>query len=226
VKRKKGGLLRFVAIADPHHRYSPGPVLPEGDVLVCAGDACMFGDMVEFNRFIVWWENLPYKHKIFVPGNHDRIVEQDVALCKNWLLGTHLLVDDMVEIEGIKIYGSPYTPEFCNWAFMLTHQEELEDKWSRIPERIDILVTHGPPRGILDEAGWELVDGVWTDRHVGCIELRKAIERVKPLYHIFGHIHSQGGKTKTVAGTQFINASLCNERYEHTNLPIEFCFSK
>lgn len=202
--------MRIVAVADTHHRY-PLPDLPPGDLLLFAGDACMFGDLQEFCRFAHWFNRTPFTHRVWIPGNHDRIIEKDTSLGRSMVDGT-MLIDKLVEVEGIRIYGSPYTPEFCNWAFMES-QTELEARWARMPSNIDILLTHGPPHGYLDEAGY-LEDG--SPRHVGDIELWKAVKLRRPKYHIFGHVHAQGGKDLIAGPTKFMNVSLCDSDYLHT----------
>tara|TARA_R110002073_G_scaffold128374_2_gene274096 strand:- start:242 stop:643 length:402 start_codon:yes stop_codon:yes gene_type:complete len=123
------------------------------------------------------------------------------------------LQDESVEIEGLKIYGSPWQPWFFNWAFNLRTPEELKEKWDKIPEDTDVLVTHGPPLGILDLT----MDGL----NVGCSELIKAVERIKPRAHIFGHIHEGYGDTM-LDGCIFVNASINTHRYRPINEPIIF----
>ena len=112
--------------------------------------------------------------------------------------------------ERIKIWGSPFTPEFLNWAFMGT-PEKRKALWAEIPEHLDILITHGPPFGILDRT----IDG----ENAGCPHLLKAVQSKKPKIHLFGHIH-EGYGTLEIDGTLFVNASLCNERYDLINAPV------
>ena len=120
--------------------------------------------------------------------------------------------DDFVIIDDIKIYGTPWQPEFYNWAFNLKRDGiDIINKWNNIPEDTDILITHGPPNGILDYVAQSTF-------HAGCNMLRKRIFEVKPKLNIFGHIHQGYGSTR-VNEIEFINASVLNERYNYANLP-------
>jgi Icc-related predicted phosphoesterase len=125
------------------------------------------------------------------------------------------LENEFAELEGIKFWGSPVQPEFCGWAWNEERGEEIRKTWAQIPNDIDVLVTHGPPMGILD----------WVGRtHVGCEELRLAIHRAQPKVHVFGHIHGAYGKRgirypETVypgfyKATQFYNAAIVSDAYK------------
>lgn len=226
--------MKVVCISDTHCQHKFVDV-PEGDILVHSGDFLGRGDMAELFKFNAWLTNQPHKYKIVVPGNHDKIFEKNEGMARGALSGaTHILIDKYVEIEGLKIYGSPWQPEFNNWAFNLPRGEALKEKWSLIPENLDLLITHGPPKGILDTfPDWEVFDYTFThlpkdqwvprkiqvQKSVGCEELLEAVMRVKPKYHVFGHIHDSYG-TKVVDGTTFVNASICTEEYKPKNKPI------
>jgi Icc-related predicted phosphoesterase len=143
-----------------------------------------------------------------------------VSLACNWL--PHNLTEvynairayidnNDITIDGIKFYGSPWQPEFHDWAFNLPRGEELAAKWEKIPDDVDILITHGPAYGILDYAP---IGG-----HVGCEELYRKIAEVKPKIHVCGHIHDSYGQ-KTMGGIEFLNASTLNDRYEYAHKPI------
>ena len=157
------------------------------------------------------FEKLPHKIKIFVPGNHDIGFETHENLYRKMFKNTHVLIDESIIINGIKIYGSPWQPEFYDWAFNLPRGPKLKQKWDLIPEDTDILITHGPPKRILDQAP----DGFYC----GCEELLEAVKRIEPTYHIFGHIHAGYG-IETIGNTTFVNASSCTEQYKPINLPI------
>ena len=125
---------------------------------------------------------LPYKHKIVIAGNHELGWDSDTKDLKNELTNCTYLEDSSVEINGLKIYGTPYQPEFGRWAFNLERGQECLDKWDQIPSDTDILITHGPPLGFGDQ----------NKRNVrcGCVELLHSVQqRIKPKYHIYGHIH-------------------------------------
>lgn len=212
-------------ISDTHNRHERiTSQLPGGDLLIHAGDLTDQGTELEIFRFLDWFEELPYKHKIFVPGNHDfyfeNILKKKIAqeeLEKIFKKFDHYptivwITDDMIELEGIKIYGSPWQPAFGGWAFNLPRDgEELKAKWDKIPAGLDILITHGPPFG----RGDKLEDG----REVGDQLLLDAILEKKPAINVFGHIHAGRGLYES-PDTVFINASIVNEQYRPIYEPI------
>lgn len=203
-------MVKIVCIADTHGQHGFLDV-PEGDILIHAGDieARSHIDIIQFNH---WLGTLPHKHKVVIPGNHDFYPERYFDICKGTLTNCHFLHDDGVTAEGIKIWGSGWTPRFFDWAFMLDRDsDKLESKWAKIPVDTDVLVTHGPPHGILDDTK--------SSGHVGCELLIERVHVVEPKFHIFGHIHSGYGTVKK-GGTTFINASVVNESYDLVNDPI------
>lgn len=206
--------MKIVCISDTHLRHKRFPVdVPEADILIHAGDACIEGTLPEVKEFFAWWETLKARRKVFVPGNHDWLFQKAPDLARSCIPpGTVLLQDSMAEVEGLKIFGSPWQPEFNNWAFNLSRGWPLKQKWQAIPEGIDILVTHGPPMGIMDWSQYQ-------KEHVGCGDLREELHRIKPALHVFGHIHRDYG-TLYREGTLFVNASICDEAYIPTHDPI------
>jgi Icc-related predicted phosphoesterase len=202
---------KIVLLSDTHNSHEQITV-PDGDILIHAGDATNRGqidEIVDFNR---WFSQLPHKYKIFVAGNHDWLFEKRPKYSQSLLASSVIyLQDSSVEIEGLKIYGSPWQPAFFDWAFNLKRGKQLAKKWALIPNDIDVLITHGPPFGILDE----------TPRgdFAGCEELRKRVETVRPRLHVFGHIHSGYGAAEKFC-VRFVNASNCDEDYLPTNAPI------
>lgn len=204
--------LKVICISDTHEKHKQIK-LPEGDILIHAGDFTWSGKSQPTLSFLDWLEAQPFKRKILVSGNHDfyfehgKNVEQLKGRDIHYLINSEVIID-----ERFKIWGSPYTPEFMNWAFMATPRER-EVLWAKIPEGLDILVTHGPPFGILDRT----IDG----ENAGCPYLLKAIQTKKPKFHLFGHIHEGYGLRK-IGGTTFVNASLCNENYDPINSPVVF----
>jgi Icc-related predicted phosphoesterase len=207
---------RIVAISDTHSRHQQFGELPAGDILIHAGDATVRGDLQEVVEFNRWLGTLPHKHKIFVAGNHDFLFERAPQLACSLMSNAIYLLDSFRIIEGLKIYGSPWQPRFFDWAFNLDRGREIRRKWERIPDDTDILITHGPPHGILDG----VIDR-WTGtiEAVGCEELLPVVQRIKPRVHIFGHIHAGYGQVEQ-DGVQFINASSCNEAYKIVHPPI------
>lgn len=199
--------LRLVIISDTHgHRDFP---VPAGDVLIHAGDGCRSGSLDEA---AAWGEQLAsyaHPHKLVIAGNHDRCFESDPDAARRCLPPEiHYLQDSGCEIEGIRFWGSPWQPWFLSWAFNLQRGPELAAKWALIPDDTDVLVTHGPPQGILDRT--------FDDRAVGCEALTEALRRVRPRVHCFGHIH-EGYGTLARDGTLHVNASTCTLSYQPTN---------
>lgn len=206
--------MKVVLISDTHLCHLRWPLeIPECDLLIHAGDALNGGSEAELVLFSGWFNSQKAKYKVFVPGNHDRIFEDDPERAVQLLPRDVLcLVGDGYDPGGIKIYGAPWQPEFCEWAFNLPRGAALAKKWAQIWPGMDILVTHGPPMGILD---WSH----FSSEHVGCADLRRALVRVKPKLHVFGHIHGSYG-TVVHDGTLFVNAAICDEGYKPTHAPV------
>jgi Icc-related predicted phosphoesterase len=213
--------VKIVCISDTHLAHTKHHIeVPDGDVLIHAGDATFNGTHVEVAAFSDWFASHPHRHKLFVPGNHDRGFEIAEGLMRRYLdPGITYLRDSGVEIDGLKFWGSPWQPEFCSWAFNLPRGKRLAEKWAMIPDNTDVLITHGPPMGVLDR--------VWMDGHVGCKDLMNRVLQVKPALHVFGHIHVGYG-IKKVGDTIFANAATCNQDYRPINAPlvIEADFSR
>jgi len=214
-------IITFISDTHTKHRNIT-PDLPGGDLLIHAGDIMNSGyDENDIWEFLQWFESQEqYKSQVFIAGNHDRFFENHPDKTKNILCEysyvSYLQDCPLIYVNGdesCKIYGSPWQPEFYNWAFNLPRNgEELKDKWNAIPENVDILVTHGPAWGHLDVTPYGNIN-------VGCEALRERIDVIKPKIHVFGHIHSGYGY-KFHNGTHFINASVLNERYNYENKPI------
>jgi Icc-related predicted phosphoesterase len=190
---------RIHAISDLHGQI---PYLPGGDLLIVAGDLTMSGEKWETKMFASWLDNLSnYQEKVVIGGNHDRYLTHK----NNPFKKAHYLLNSSITLFGYKIWGSPYTPSFGNWFFMKNRGQQMKEIWDQIPEDTDILVTHGPPYGILDQNR--------NDIPCGCEELRRAVDRIRPKYHVFGHIHEEYGQTEK-NGTTFINCSYMDQDYE------------
>lgn len=205
--------MRIVCLSDTHLRHLRGPIdVPDGDLLIHAGDGLSHGTLAELWAFAKWLDELPHRHKVFVAGNHDVVFEKNPDLARAALPpGVIYLQDASIEIEGIKIYGSPWQPEFNEWAFNLPRGHRLREKWNRIPRDVDVLITHGPPMGVLDPT--------FRAERVGCKDLRQVVERVRPKLHVFGHVHLGHGTTK-IGNILFVNAAVCTESYTPSNPPI------
>lgn len=208
--------MRIVCISDTHGRT--GGVLhpdqiPAGDVLIHAGDMTGMGSLGEVGSFVQWLEQLPHRRKIVIAGNHDFAFEQGTAARTMFHDDTEYLEDSATVFDGVKFYGSPFQPEFCNWAFNLPRGERLRARWDAIPEDTEVLITHGPPYSILD---FVPRDNEW----VGCKDLLCRVRQLPKLkLHVFGHIHLHGGQMMEERGVKFVNAACCDERY-YPVLPI------
>lgn len=203
--------MRIVTLSDTHMQHEDIEV-PDGDVLLHAGDFTGMGRLEEVIKFLGWFEKQPHLHKVFIAGNHDFLFQDNSAIAKAVVSNRDFiyLEDDMIEIDRVKFYGSPWQPWFYDWAFNLERGEEIAKKWDMIPGDTDVLITHGPPRWIRDWVGKE---------RVGCEDLSKRILKIKPKIHVFGHIHEGYGVDKK-KNTIFVNASNCNSKYEAVNKPI------
>jgi Icc-related predicted phosphoesterase len=216
--------MKIVAISDTHN-HQKRIKLPEGDIIIHAGDATSRGYKHEVIEFLKWYGSLDYQENIFIPGNHDFLFQDNPDLCKELCnqYNVTLLNDSGLDLNGIKIWGSPITPWFHNWAFNRFRGENIQKHWNMIPSDTDILVTHGPVYGILDEL--ERADGSKTGNHVGCEQLLQKILEIKPKIHISGHIHCGYGRQKFL-DTEFFNVSVCDEMYSPSNPPTEIEFEK
>jgi predicted phosphohydrolase len=178
--------MRIVAVADTHTFQDDLRVIPAGDVFIHAGDLCRGGRLDELRTVAAWLRALPHRHKLVIAGNHDWcFVREPQAALEILGEGAVYLQDSPAVIAGVRFWGSPWQPEFNDWAFNLPRGEALASRWALIPPGTQVLVTHGPPYGIGDWSG----DPV----RQGCEKLRAAFHRVRPWLHLFGHIHQDGG---------------------------------
>jgi len=203
--------MRIVAISDTHGAENEIK-LPEGDILIVAGDFSPMGTMQDVIRFNVWLGRQDFVYKILICGNHDIFVESDNGIARGLITEAIYLQDSDITLDGLKIYGSPWSPKFNDWSFMKQRGEQLKAVWDLIPSDTDILVTHAPPYGILDPCPP-------NGSSEGCSDLLRAVQRIKPKLHIFGHLHGGAG-TKVVDSTTFINASVMDDDYNVVNQPV------
>jgi Icc-related predicted phosphoesterase len=222
--------MKIIAISDTHCRLHEVDV-PDGDVLVHAGDLTFRGDVHELTQELSALAALPHKHKIIIAGNHDWLFQREGQKARDLAkaFGLTYLQDSGITIDDVKFYGSPWQPEFGNWAFNLSRLDtELKDKWAAIPGDTNVLVTHGPPQHRLDKTvgryivygGQEMYE---PGENVGCYDLARRLTELKELrLHIFGHIHSGAGQEKGADGVTYVNASICTEEYLPINKPIVF----
>ena len=196
-------------ISDTHGRHKDIS-LPGGDILIHAGDTTGHGTLKETENFAMWFKSQPYRYHVMIPGNHDAIFEESPKLMRDSLAnnGITVLNDTMIEIEGLKIWGSPVTPYFCNWHYNRHRGQEIKTHWEMIPDDIDILITHGPPFDILDKASHSIIGK-------GCVDLMMAIqERPSIKLHVFGHLHFEGMKSLVRDGRLYVNAAYLDESYQ------------
>lgn len=214
--------MKITFISDTHNKHKQIQDLPGGDLLIHAGDISSMGYKHEIQQFCKWLDSLTnYTSVVFIAGNHDLGFEKrpeetmEIVNSYKWityLQDNHLSFGPDTETL-IKIYGSPWQPEFHNWAFNLPKNGwELEQKWNDIPEDTDILITHGPAFGYLD-----IVKGQYEN--LGCQLLTNRIKKIKPKIHVCGHIHSGYGYVFD-GDTHFINASVLDEQYQYTQKPL------
>ncbi|MEM9490009.1 MAG: metallophosphatase domain-containing protein [Myxococcota bacterium] len=178
--------MRIVAVADTHGFEANLSPVPDGDLFIHAGDLLRMGRLSELEPVAAWIRALPHRHKVVVAGNHDWCFIDDPRSARALLGPTVIYLEDSAaEIAGLRLWGSPWQPEYHSWAFNLPRGTALAEKWAMIPADTDVLITHGPARG--------LGDRVYLDQHEGCGDLRAALERVQPMLHLCGHIHEDGG---------------------------------
>jgi Icc-related predicted phosphoesterase len=209
--------MKIWHISDTHSLHGQLQVPVGVDIVVHSGDASNYLDPYrnesELRAFIDWFATLPIPVKVFVPGNHDTSLEKGLIardLVEHRKI--HLLINEEKEINGLRFWGSPFTPRYGNWSYM-KDRGTINRLWDQIPDGLDVLITHGPPYGILDS----------TYNHhnkvelVGCSALRKRVAKVPPRFMLFGHVHStddiRNAGTRTVGGllTVFSNGSCCDD---------------
>ena len=203
--------MKIVAISDTHGHHEALD-LPEGDILIHAGDFCPTITLTEAMVFFDWFsEVLGFKHKVCIAGNHEFPLQDNIDVQREFHETTDFtyLEDSSVSVEGLRIYGSPWTPTFGRMAFMRDRGAAIAAEWNLIPDDVDVLVTHGPPMGILDAVvrRGPFGAGIPVESHEGCGRLLQAVERTKPKIHIFGHIHQGYGQHET-EHTRFVNAAI------------------
>lgn len=173
--------MQIVMISDTH---GARPSLPAGDVLVHSGDLTHLGSFRELQREIEWLKSLPFANIVFVAGNHDvalaNLLEKKLeAQTRQMLFGKiHYLRDSGLAIDGVSFWGSPWIPPYAG-SFNLP-EADLARKWDLIPAHVDVLITHGPAYGTLDGG-------------TGSRTLARALDRVQPRIHCFGHVHEYRG---------------------------------
>lgn len=202
--------MHLVCLSDTHNLHDR-LVVPEGDVLLHAGDFTARGTAREVAAFGAFLARQPHRHKVVVAGNHDFLFQEEPGRARALLGDVIYLEDELARVGGLTVWGSPWQPWFHDWAFNLPRGAALAEKWARVPEGVDVLVTHGPPHGLFDRTA--------AGERVGCEDLTRALVRIRPRLHLFGHIHEAYGAAH-VDGTLAINACNCDLRYRAVNPPV------
>lgn len=206
--------MKILCISDTHNRHRVlrdlERGLPAADVLIHCGDATMRGLIEEVGSFGNWFRNLPYRHKLFVPGNHDFLFDKQLMVARELMsgMGVSVLVDQSIRIDGVKFYGTPWVPNLEGWAFYGDHIT-LVSRFHHIPNDTQVLITHGPPAGVLDNGR----------NHYGSRELAARVGELGQLkLHCFGHIHESYGRENDAHIS--VNASICDIDYDAVNAPV------
>lgn len=218
--------MRIAMISDVHTRWHD-LVIPDCDILISAGDYSWRGEKDCVESYHRWLSKQNTPLTISVQGNHELWVE------KNWEEAVSMVYaidpaiqfikEESFEWRGIKFHCSSITPEFCNWAWNVDRGEKIARHWAAIPDDTQVLITHGPPWGILDTIG-----GIsrMESENLGCKDLLQRLPSLSKLkLHVFGHIHGGSGESRRVMNkesdvphmVQFMNASICNEDYKPVN---------
>jgi predicted phosphohydrolase len=192
--------MRIVVMSDTHmlHRLL---IVPDGDVLVHCGDWSVEQALGDYDDFFAWYSDLPHRNKLLTAGNHESLMRDfGKTIRKRIPKSITYLQDQGTEIDGVRFWASPYSiaPHFH--AFTFKHIGDAERHWTQVLDNIDVLITHGPPYGVLDKN----VSG----QRIGDAALYKRVEKIRPRLHLFGHVHECGGKRMHRFGTEFINAAV------------------
>jgi Icc-related predicted phosphoesterase len=210
--------MKILHISDTHTFHHLLEIPAGIDMIIFSGDCSNprdpYNNEPEVRAFIDWFAALPIKHKIFVAGNHDTSIERGLVTKDDFDQNCiYYLENTSVEIEGLTIFGSPYTPQYGQWAFMKA-RHKLDRIWkAAIPDNADIVIVHGPPKGMLDLS----FDGVGRLENCGDKSLMNRIMEVNPKFMMFGHIHNCkdiiNAGTRTIPGldTIFSNGSVVTD---------------
>jgi Icc-related predicted phosphoesterase len=174
--------------------------VPAGDVLVHSGDLTSEGTLSDYDDVFDWLDAMPHPYKLLVAGNHDSLFQHFATLIRTRIPKSITYLEDAETIiDGLKFWGSPWTPGYPWMAFTYRAIKGGEKRWSSMPSDTNVLVTHGPPHGILDvnKGG----------QHIGDSLLLERVLVVRPKLHLFGHVHEQNGRLER-GGTTFVNAAI------------------
>ena len=184
---------RILHLSDTHNCHNLLNIPDNIDMVIHSGDCSNYRDIYKNEKevmdFLGWFGELDIPNKVMCFGNHDGSVAAGLVSEKDWApYGIHVLNNSSIEIDGYKIWGSPFTPIYGDWSYTLK-RDRMHDLWQMIPDDIDILVTHGPPKGILDLT----INYSGSPEQCGCLALRKRVFEIEPKLITFGHIHNTKG---------------------------------
>ena len=204
--------MKIVLISDTHCQLNRVNI-PDGDLLIHCGDATNQGsiqEIIQFNEHLGMIENKFEYGIVVTPGNHDFLAEKNPGLYRSMITNAQVRIHEPIKFGELNFFLSPFSPEFCNWAFNVKRGTAIKRYWDQIPNDTNVLITHGPPHNFLDLCP----DGF----KAGCKDLFNRILELEHLeLHAFGHIHHQGGQMINFNGVTFVNAAVCDERYKPTN---------
>jgi len=186
-----------LCIVSDTHRKHREVTIPHCDILIHCGDFCSFqrAEIPTLDDADSWFAESPANQVVCIGGNHDFALQHREFEFSH----ARFLEDELVEIDGLRIYGTPWCPYLSGFAYYATSDELLEH-WKQIPSGIDILITHTPPFGLLDLPTSGTIN-------LGCPHLREELKRIRPRLHVFGHVHASHGILET-SGTLYINAAI------------------
>lgn len=206
--------MKLVIVSDTHNKLQTLQI-PKGEILIHCGDLTMGGTQKECETelAVLWKLKSRFQRIILVAGNHDWLAQNRPSLFRELCTknGVDYLCDEAVVMGGLKFYGSPHQPRYFDWAFNLNRGRDIREKWDLIPVDTDVLVTHGPPFGVLDYSEYGKM-------RAGCEDLLEVVQRIKPAIHCFGHLHASYGMVER-GGTTFLNAAVLNDRYDVARQP-------
>lgn len=230
--------MKLIGISDIHGNL---PKLPECDVVCIAGDILPLAYQNStlqsvswfLQDFIPWTDSLRCDEVIFIAGNHDFMfgdllekyhkewweVEELLLIHHKFEKKIHYLCDSLYTYKGIKFYGTPWIPDLQKWAFY-ANPDKLTQKFSQIPPDIDVLITHAPPK--VADCG-TVLQHCWNwNKNFGCKELTEQYPRIKPKYHLFGHVHTGEHRIVNYYNSNLVNVSIKDENYQVVFPPFEF----
>lgn len=184
--------MRILHISDTHgfHKDFPEDRFDDIDMVIHSGDCSnspyLGESTLEISSFLDWYENILVKYKILVAGNHDTAIARRLIKKEDMAMrGIAYLENESIQIKGLKIWGSPITPTFGNWSFMKA-RDKTHEVWDTIPIDTDIIIVHGPPKGIRDLS----LDRQNNLEMCGDKSLGKRVKIINPQLMCFGHIHN------------------------------------